>query len=153
MTKTKRVPNKPFQKGVAANPAGRTPLPKDLKAAIKTVSRLTPALVSALITKYCYKTRDEIKEILSDPTTSAIDLTICTVLSKAMNNGDHQRLEFLLNRTIGKVADRVEQVTFDHTILAKIDTIPKEHLLDVIAESRVLKQLEGEDGNDNDQQS
>lgn len=150
MTKEKRVPANGFKNGIAANPKGRTPLPKDLKAEIKTIKKLTPSLVAALITKYCHKTKAEIMEALKDPNTSAIDLTICTVLSKAMNNGDHLRLEFLLNRTIGKVAERIEQVTFDHTMLAKIDTIPTELLLDAIAEARIIES-EGISGDDNDQ--
>lgn len=150
MTKEKRVPANGFKNGIAANPKGRTPLPKDLKAEIKTIKKLTPSLVAALITKYCHKTKSEIMEALKDPNTSAIDLTICTVLSKAMNNGDHLRLEFLLNRTIGKVAERIEQVTFDHTMLAKIDTIPTELLLDAIAEARIIES-EGISGDDNDQ--
>jgi len=53
---------------------------------------------------------EKLKEILKDPTTPARDLVVIRILVLAIEKGDHARLNFLLERTIGKVADKHEIV-------------------------------------------
>ncbi len=79
-------------------------LPQDLKEA-----RVENAnAFESTIYKYLKFTAPELRTILSDPTTPARDLVVIKILARAIEQGDHQRLNFLLERTIGKVVERVE---------------------------------------------
>lgn len=79
-------------------------LPADLKDA-----RLQNAAVfESTIYKYMNSPLEILKEILKDPATPSRDLVVIRILVLAIEKGDHARLNFLLERTIGKVADRVE---------------------------------------------
>ena len=65
-------------------------------------------------------TKQEILAKLNDPLTPALDLVFLSVLQKAIVQGDHQRLNFLMERTVGKVIEKVETVdkTSEHELEA-----------------------------------
>ena len=58
---------------------------------------------------------------MKDPNTKALELLIGKIMAEAISKGDHMRMNFILDRMIGKVKDVVEQ-----TIIEKPSTPPVE---------------------------
>lgn len=67
------------------------------------------------IYKYMGMDPRELKTIYGQPGVSTLDNIVIKILTLALEKGDYQRLNFLLERTIGKVQDRIE-------IKAKVET-------------------------------
>ena len=61
--------------------------------------------------KYLSYTKEDIVKATRSVKTKALDLAILSIIHKAIVHGDTQRLDFLLNRTIGKVPERVQQTS------------------------------------------
>lgn len=101
-------PVKKFKKGaiepsLAGQKSSRA-IPPDLKEA-----RMVNAnKFEHVIYQYMGSTIDVLRAKLKDETTPAMDLVVIRILVLAIEKGDHARLNFLLERTIGKVADRME---------------------------------------------
>lgn len=53
--------------------------------------------------RFLSMTREEIQTKLKDPTTTALELMIGSIIVKSVQGGDQRRLDFVLDRTIGKV--------------------------------------------------
>lgn len=104
--------------GQVLNPKGRPRVPDDLKEA----RAMRAHDFEAAIYKHLDKTADEIKEALISHFTPATDLVVLKILAEAISKGDHQRLDFLLNRTIGKVKEQIDHnVNMKPSILVKTD--------------------------------
>lgn len=106
-------PNPPkhtrFKPGVSGNPSGK---PKGL---------LTVDQVSAMMGRFCHLTRDELHKVVSDPKSTMLEVTVASILAKAAKDGDYSRLEFLLQRSVGKVKD-VSETTIKNDLVEKIPT-------------------------------
>lgn len=89
-------------RAVAAGKKSSRALPLELKEA----RRLNANKVEEILYKYMDSTADELLQAMQNPLTPAIELVVIKVLKEAIKNGDHHRLDFLLNRTIGKVPDK-----------------------------------------------
>lgn len=100
---------KRFKPGQSGNPGGRPKLPDDIKEARK----LNQHELERIINKYLAMSRDQVKESISSPTTPMMELMVASIVAQAAQKGDHQRLDFVLNRLVGKVKDQIEvtQVT------------------------------------------
>lgn len=71
--------------------------------------KLTRLGLELIIQKYLHATADELKAILKEPgQTTVIELMVISIMARGMSGGDTQRAEFILNRLIGKVPDKVE---------------------------------------------
>jgi hypothetical protein len=93
-----------FKKGDSRiNRGGRPHLPKEIKQARK----LDSMLVEQALRKYLTATREEISKDLKNPKTIINDLIIIKIIEKALKEGDHVRLNFLYDRTIGKVPEKI----------------------------------------------
>lgn len=114
-----------FKKGISGNPKGRPKLANDLKAARAQYAND----LEACIYKYSEHTKDEMLRALKDPKTPALDLVVLNILTKAITKGDQQRLGFLLDRTIGKVKERI--MTENVNLNAEVE-VTKEDILDRI---------------------
>lgn len=99
-----------FKKGQSGNPSGRPKMPRELLEA----KRLTQAKFIELTNKYLHKTKEEIAASAKDPATPALEIMIASIIGRAITQGDHQRLNFILDRMVGKVADKVEQHVVNH---------------------------------------
>lgn len=97
---------------------------------------LNAKAVASVISTYLMKTRTGIKEALSNADTPMLDVAICSILARAAKEGDQHKLEFLLNRVIGKVADRIETISFDERALEKLNEVPTEMLLQAIFQAQ-----------------
>ena len=102
-----------FAKGQSGNKNGRPKLAPELLE----VKKMSPAYITAIINKYSHCNRAEIKTAIERAGTPMIECVIASIMVKAMSSGDYSRLDFLLNRAIGKVTDQVEVKT-QHTVFS-----------------------------------
>jgi hypothetical protein len=82
-----------IKKGQVLNPTGR---PKGI---------LTTDQVKALFGKMSALTKDELLEIIKSPKSSILEITTASIFAKAAKDGDYSRLNFLLDRSIGRVVE------------------------------------------------
>jgi hypothetical protein len=104
MAKRRKVAGHPnFEKGNPGGP-GRPPILPELKAA----RVLTTAIVHQAFAEMATATPAEVKAKATDPNVSMLTATIGAILAKAYTQGDPTRLNFVLERTIGKVKEHIE---------------------------------------------
>lgn len=96
---------RPFQKGNKMG-KGRPRVPDELKAARK----ITRTEVEATLTRFVSMPFNEIKGIVERKEGTMLELMVASIISKGLATGDQQRLNFLLDRLVGKTPDRVESV-------------------------------------------
>ena len=93
-----------FKPGQSGNPGGRPKLPEDIKEARK----LNKVEFERILNKYIHMTGPEIKAVMKDPGTPALDMMILRLIRSAARIGSLATLDFVLDRLIGKVAEPVE---------------------------------------------
>jgi len=92
-----------FKPGQSGNPSGRPKMPKELKEA-KTLNQIQ---VAQLLNKFTHMTAKQLEERFNDPNATTMELMICKIVHQAIKTGDQARMNFLLDRMVGKVADNV----------------------------------------------
>jgi hypothetical protein len=107
MAKGKATPAS-FVKGdpraVAAGRKSSRALPPEVKEA----RQMNAVRFEAIIYKYMDTPVERLQEIAKDKSTPAIDLVVIKLLVLAIQHGDIARLNLLLERTIGKVTDKIQ---------------------------------------------
>lgn len=93
-----------FKKGQSGNPSGRIKLPQEVKEAKK----LNQVELERVLNDCLTLTPSQIKKIKDDPESTMIQLLVVSVITHAVNKGDHDRSSFLLDRLLGKMKDTVE---------------------------------------------
>lgn len=93
-----------FTKGKSGNPGGRPKLPAD----VRKIMAEDAAEVQRTLSKTMRLTKQGLKDKIADPNATALELALATTASKAITQGDHQRLRFLVERMGGKVPERIE---------------------------------------------
>ena len=114
IAKGKKTGGNNFKPGQSGNPAGRTPLPEDIKKARK----LNQKELERSVNKFLYMTSEEIFEACKSDDATMFDKIIGSIITAAVDKSDHTRLEFILNRMIGKVQDKL-QVTVPKPFIVK----------------------------------
>lgn len=104
MARGKKTGGKDWKPGKAPKSPGRPESPPELKEARK----LTRTAFEAIINRFIHMTRVELREARSDRGRTQLELIVIAVLEKAEGWGDTSRLNFVLDRLIGKVPDKVE---------------------------------------------
>lgn len=104
IVKTDHLGDHQFKPGQSGNPNGRPKLPEDLKKA----RRLNQIAVGRIINEYMNLSITELKFELEDESTSALEAMIGKIIVEAHKFGDYSRVNFLFDRMIGKVTDKVE---------------------------------------------
>lgn len=102
--KTAHLKDFQFKPGQVGNPGGRPKLPEDIKEARK----LNQNEVSRIINKYMNMEISAIKEDMNKPGTKALEAMIGKIISEAHKFGDYSRVNFLFDRMIGKVTEKME---------------------------------------------
>jgi hypothetical protein len=92
-----------FKPGNPGGP-GRPPLPPELKAA----KRLTKTEFERIANQYLFATDAELEKAEQNSETPAIERLVISILRRGNKDGDHARAEWLLQRLLGKVTDKVE---------------------------------------------
>lgn len=72
---------------------------------LKTARKITATRFGEIIHKYIHCSKSELEDALRAPQTLALDLCVIKVLVESIKNGDEKRLNFLLERIIGKVKE------------------------------------------------
>jgi hypothetical protein len=93
-----------FKKGKSGNPKGGPKLPDD----IREVNKLTKTMALDIIGQYMSMRVESLNNILGDDTKPVFHRIVASIAKIAIETGDHQRLNFLMDRLIGKVTDRIE---------------------------------------------
>jgi len=97
-----------FKKGEpSANPLGAKLHNPEIRA-IKNLTESEMVEIGSLILK---GSLDELKAIKDAPGTTALKAMMASVAIKTIAKGDHQALDALLNRLIGKVKDEVKIIS------------------------------------------
>ncbi len=98
-------PNTMFKKGQASNPnSGRKPTSPEMKEARK----INRAIFEEVLNKYLYVPVYELEEFLIDKNNLSLDSLVVSILNEAIKKGDQVRLNFVLDRLLGKVKDVVD---------------------------------------------
>lgn len=116
MARGKKTGGKDFAPG-NSHGKGRPKVPEDVKEARK----LNQVEFERVANKYLYLTRDELKASLAAPATTVVELLVGSIIGQAVQKGDHTRMEFLLNRLIGRVVDRIEVKPVEPFVLHRRD--------------------------------
>lgn len=113
----KKSGGRDFQPGQSGNPAGRTPLPPELKE----TRRLNKTEFETLVNKYLWASFAQIEAASEDATLPAIERYVVSIIAKGIKTGDWGGCEWIAQRLIGKVQDRVEVTTPKPFVIAKRD--------------------------------
>lgn len=95
---------KPFKKGHKSPGPGRPRLPEELRE-IRTVTKTE---VLASMSKFLRLDLDGLKDFLNKTNMPVLDHLIARILVAAIKGGDAARLNFLLDRLIGRVQNDVK---------------------------------------------
>jgi len=114
----------PWKPGESGNPKGRNPhLPE-----IQTFARVSPGMVKAVFSKYLGVTIEELRELSLDTKLPAFDAAVVSILVKIITQGDMQKLNYVLDRLIGKVKE-VDPESEEGEQVASTILIPREELI------------------------
>jgi hypothetical protein len=105
--------------------AGRPPLPSDLKQA----RAYSKAEVQASLSRFLRMNIDELKAAVLDPRRPVIDHLVGSICVKGIKHGDHARLNFLLDRLIGKVKDEDDATLRVAAIAMQMQTLSPEQVI------------------------
>lgn len=105
-----------FKKG--RNPTGGRPkLPDELKE----VKNLKPSFVRKVFSKILQMKEFELERLLENPHASMLEKIAGKIVADAYEKGCHYKLNFLLDRIVGKVKDQVEPLVARPTIIERLD--------------------------------
>lgn len=93
-----------FKKGQSGNPSGRPKMPSDIIEGRK-FNQIEVARIFNRFVNYSY---EDLKAVMNSPTSTTMELIIGKIMGEAIRTGDHMRMNFILDRMIGKVKDVVE---------------------------------------------
>lgn len=119
MAKTDHLEATKWKPGQSGNISGK---PKQL---------LTKDKVSALMGKFSLMSRRELKDFVANDDAPIVEVAVAAIYLKAASDGDFTRLNFLLDRSIGKVKDEIEQ-TVKSISDEELDKIPREQIVRLI---------------------
>lgn len=117
MAKGRKTGGRDFQKGKIPT-GGRPKDPPD----IAKVKALTNTEFMAIMNVYLAMDQVELEALVETPGVPMIRVIIANLILKA-GAGDHFKLEFMLNRLIGKVPDAPKEVNMNFNMLPKEEVI------------------------------
>lgn len=97
---------KPYQwpKGVSGNPAGRPPIPPELKK----VKEVSSQILRRMISKHFGMTQEDLSLVIADPNAAAIDVLIAKTIMVCIENGNIEKAEYLFKRSFGVVENKLQ---------------------------------------------
>lgn len=107
-----------FKKGVSGNPRGK---PKGCKQPTKEFKVSNQKELAEKIISYFKMTIPECNEIFKNDLTPMLDRIILKVMAQSFQKGDHLKLNFLLDRAIGKVKEEQQIDLTNNTTIDKSD--------------------------------
>lgn len=114
---------RPFVKGKCKPGPGRPKLGEDLKEA----RRLNQAEFISILNQYITWTPSKLRKKAENSSTIALHVIVCRLVANAAKNGDLPRLNFILDRLIGKVKEHIEVTSTNTNIeLKTVEDIKKQ---------------------------
>lgn len=110
------------------NKGGRPSTPKE----VRVLRRFSKEVVGLRLEEMMRKTLPELKEMLQDHTLPSMDLWLARIILKGIANGDTARLNFMFDRTIGKVKDETPQI---NQTFVQLDSMPTEEIIRLTKEA------------------
>lgn len=113
-----------FKNGNAGGP-GR---PR-LDAEVKELRNLNQFEFHKILNDLGFKTKDELQAKINDPSTTALELAVASILAAAIKTGDPTRLSYITDRLVGKPKESLEiqirpyQELDDEELARRIETI------------------------------
>lgn len=106
MAKGRKTGGRDFTKGHSLTPPGpgRPAVTPELKALRQINATELARILNALSTASIA----ELAEMSKDPTRSVLEMTIISIWKKAYEKGDQQRVNFILDRLVGKPKEMIE---------------------------------------------
>lgn len=120
---------------------GRPLLPPELKA----VRKLTQAEFIALCNKYLKLTPTQLGEAAKNPEITVLEGIVISILTRAGVNGDTVRLQFFLDRMIGKVVEKSES---SHSIDISVKQMSNAELLKAMPAAMAYLKEHADDGSE-----
>lgn len=102
-----------WKKGQSGNPAGRVKLPEEVKQA-KKLNRVS---MEAALNKFLGWETQQLADFLDNKKNPVLEMIVARILIEAMKKGDQMRLNFLFDRLIGKVQDKIEHTLPKPTVV------------------------------------
>jgi hypothetical protein len=102
MARGKKTGGRDFKPGEG----GRPRLPQDIKDARK----INQVEFERVVNEFLYMTKAGIRERLEAFDTPTLEHLMGQIILKAIDQGDQLRLDFLLNRTIGRMKEREAEI-------------------------------------------
>lgn len=102
-----------FKKGMSGNPGGRVKLPVELREAAKLSKK--EALEKLIY--FLQMSKEDLLAITKNDTLKVMDHWVARICELGIEHGDAQRLNFMFDRIIGKVTDKVEHSVPKPTII------------------------------------
>lgn len=107
---------------------GRPRLPEDLKH----IKKLTKSEIDLRLNKLLAMKKADLEKLVNDKhevnNLDMLDYFIACVIVNGCKHGDHKRLDFIFDRLIGKVHDKVEVSTPRPTVIKLLDGEGEIHL-------------------------
>jgi hypothetical protein len=139
--KSKRIPPPEyrFKPGQSGNPGGSQKMPAELQKA----NKLSAKKFIEYVNRYINMDREEIKEDMKRKEATMLELLVAGMISRAVSQQDPVRANFILDRTIGKVIDKmeIEIVVPKPTIIQRHDGSQVELGHQLIAENTIDAEL------------
>lgn len=120
MAKGRKTGGKDFTPG--HDRGGRPALPDD----VKQLKKLNVAEMERVLNNCLQMNRDQINEAQKNPDAPMIELLVLSIISHGINKGDPMRLNFLLDRLIGKVKESHELDISERTLQILIEETKSE---------------------------
>ncbi len=118
-----------FKAGKSGNPTGITSLPPELRA----IKSLTPREVARVIAKFWRLDIDTLQTEIKGMKLSVGEMAIASIFANAIKHGEEKKLNFLLDRAIGRIQVAEEH---DEDIIARqeLQGISTEELIRMMRE-------------------
>lgn len=127
---------RPFGKGQTSPRNGRKKVKEDLLG----MREMTKEEIRRTISKICDMSRPNLKDALVENKGTAFELAFMSILEKAIEYGDHQRLDFFLNRTIGKVKEEADvNMNVQEIPTTELIQIAKDAIITIEAETKSIE--------------
>lgn len=104
MAKGYKSGGKDFKRGWVSNPNGRPKVPEEYKK----LQKLNADQFKGMVAKFALMTVPQMLEYLESGEVPVFEAMIGKIIKTCIETGDHAKLNFLLDRTIGKVKEQVE---------------------------------------------
>lgn len=118
---SKRGGNTKFKPGHNKPGPGRPKVPLEIVEARK----FSAHEVEILFTKFIQMTREQLASVKTNPEATLLELALHSIFTFAINRGDQVRLDFVLNRLIGKSQ---ENLKIQSSSLVQVAQVSKKEL-------------------------